>query len=97
MYARLPTEEELAGSGFCPEDYELEAVEVWQEHGPAISLFSSISTQWRVGMSGACGLDYNVLFASMDRMKLTDAQHDQLFEDVRVIESEALTIMSKKE
>ena len=48
-------------------------------------------------MSGACGLDYNVLFASMDRMKLTDAQHDQLFEDVRVIESEALTIMSKKE
>lgn len=70
---------------------------MWPENEPATNLFSSISTQWRVGVAGACGLDYNVLFARMGRMKLDDAQHDQLFSDIRVIESEALSIMNKKD
>jgi len=32
----------------------------------------------------------------MDRMGLNATDHDQLFEDVRIIESEALSIMNKK-
>lgn len=71
-------------------------IEIWPENEAAINLFSTISTQWRTGMSGATGLDYNVLFMRMDRMRLSDAQHQQLFDDIRVIESEALTIMNKK-
>lgn len=72
-------------------------MDLWPENDAAINLFSSISTQWRTGMSGHTGLDYNVLFARMDRMKLSDQDYDWLFEDVRVIEAEALTIINKKD
>ncbi len=72
-------------------------VEIWPENEKAISLFSSVSTQWRIGMGGPTGLDYNVLFHLLDRMRLTDTEYDQLFDDVRIIESEALTILNKKD
>jgi hypothetical protein len=96
LYARIPTTEELAGSGFLPEDYEIETLEIWPENEQAINLFSSISTQWRVGMNGASGLDYNVLFHLMGMMDLPPQKHSQLFGDIRLIESEALNIMNKK-
>ena len=48
-------------------------------------------------MNGPTGLDYNVLFSRMDRMKLSERDYDWLFDDVQVIEREALsTINSKK-
>lgn len=97
MYARIPTEKELAGTGFVPADYETDETEVWPENMPAINLFSSISTQWRTGGTGsASGLDYNVLFARMDRLKLSDQDYELMFYDIRVIESEALTIINRK-
>lgn len=73
------------------EDYE-----VWPENMPAIHLFSSLSTQWRHGMNGPTGLDYNVLFSRMDRMKLSERDYDWLFDDVRVIEREALSTINRK-
>ena len=98
MYSRVPTEKELAGTGFTAADYEdEEPAEVWPENMPAIQLFSSIATQWRVGMNGPSGLDYNVLFSRMDRMKLADQDYDWLFSDIRVIESEALSIINRKD
>ncbi len=48
-------------------------------------------------MSGPTGLDYNVLFTRMERMKLDDQRHERLFQDIRVIESEALKIINTKE
>jgi hypothetical protein len=36
------------------------------------------------------GLDYNVLFYRLDRLQLNPEQHEQLFQDVRSIEIEAL-------
>jgi len=71
--------------------------EVWPENMAAINLFSSLSTQFRTGMNGPTGLDYNVLFARMDRMKLSEQEYDWLFDDIRVIESEALTEINKKD
>ena len=59
-------------------------------------MFTSLSTQWRTGMSGPTGLDYNVVFTRLERMRLSDADYEQIFEDLRVIESEALTILNKK-
>jgi hypothetical protein len=47
-------------------------------------------------MSGPTGLDYNVVFTRLERMRLGDADYEQLFEDLRVIEAEALTILNKK-
>jgi hypothetical protein len=48
-------------------------------------------------MSGPIGLDYNVLFARMERMKLSDAEHELIFQDIRVIESEALSILNQRD
>ena len=97
IYSHTPTEEELEGSGFTVEDYEEEPVPIWPENLKAINLFISISTQWRTGMNGPIGLDYNVLFYRMDRMGLTDADHDELFDDIRTIEAAALNAMNKKD
>lgn len=56
-----------------------------------------LSSQWRMGPCGAIGLDYTPFFARMDRMRLTEEAYDQLFEDLRVIESEALVHINKKD
>ena len=70
---------------------------MWPENEPALNLFSSISTQWRIGMAGPIGLDYNVAFACMDRLRLSASAFEQLFDDLRVMEAEALSIFNKKE
>jgi len=94
----VPTEKELAGTGFTAADYEdEEPAEVWPENMPAISLFSSISTQWRTGMGGPTGLDYNVLFSRMDHLNLPEREYEWMFDDIRVIESEALSIINRKD
>ena len=71
-------------------------IELWPENERAINLFTSLSTQWRIGMSGATGLDYSPFFTRMDRMRLSDDDYEILFDDIRIIESEALQIMNKK-
>lgn len=77
--------------------HEAREYQVWPENMVAINLFSSISTQWRSLGSGPSGLDYNVLFHRLDRMKLSEQDYGWLFDDVRVIESEALSIITKKD
>lgn len=47
-----------------------------------------------MGSAGPIGLDYNVLFALMNRMGLGEQEFDFLFHDIRVIESTALTILN---
>lgn len=97
IYHRIPDQEELDKTGFCASDYEIDPVDLWPENEAAINLFSSISTQWRTGANGHTGLDYNVLFRLMDRMKLSDQSNAWLFDDIRVIEAEALNILHKKD
>lgn len=68
-------------------------VGVWPDNLAAVNLFVVLMTQWRVGVSGVVGLDYNVLYRKMDRMKLTEAEYDDLEDDVRVMETEAMKTM----
>lgn len=70
---------------------------MWPENERAFALFTTINTQWRIGMGGPTGLDYNVLFSCMDRMQLPPGEYEQLFADVRVIEIEALSLLNQKE
>jgi len=92
MYARLPTEQELTGTGFSISDYEEEA-EVWPENWPAFSLFEQMGTQWKVGMAGPTGLDYAALFLLMDRHGLIGDAWWSMFGDIRLCESTALATM----
>ena len=56
-----------------------------------------MQTQWRLSMSGPSGMDYLVLLALMARMKLTDSEHDELFDDVQTMEVAALQTMNTKD
>lgn len=73
----------------------IETIGIWKDNWPAVMLFMSIDTQWRAGPGGPIGLDYNVLFHRMDRMGLVAERYDQLFEDIRIMEAEALLTRSK--
>lgn len=83
--------------GLLAEDYPPPECELWAENWPAINLFHQLSTQWRVGAAGAVGLDYNVVFHQIDRMKLSDDDYDDLLGSIRVIEGAALKIMRTKD
>ena len=90
LYATEPNFKELSAFGFTEQDFAPPPVAIWPDNQAAVELFVSISTQWRTGPSGMTGLDYNVLFARLDRRPLNPEQHEQLFQDVRILEIEAL-------
>lgn len=97
MFTQAPSEQELAIAGVTLDDYEEEAVEVWPENRSAYMLFAQLQTQWRIGMGGATGLDYNTLYHKMDRMKLEPDEYDELEDDIRTMEFAALRAMSERE
>lgn len=94
LYATEPNLNELAAFGFTAQDFVQAPVAIWPENQAAVELFISISTQWRTGPQGVTGLDYNVLFVRLDRLQLNPELHEQLFQDVRVLEIEALHLLS---
>lgn len=90
----MPAADEAAAQGLTLDDYA-EHAEVWPENWPAWCLFEEMRGQWRTaGMNGArVALDYGVLFARMDRMRLADDDWHQLYHDIRVMEDAALLRM----
>lgn len=95
MYALLPTEQELTGTGFTVTDYEEEA-EVWPENWPAFRLFFMLQTQWDVGVAGRTGLKYQVLFGLLDRQCQSDDEWQEMFDDIRALETAALNAMHEE-
>lgn len=51
----------------------------------------AVQTQWRVGMSGATGLDYPAVWAVLDR-RLPRRRRDEAFEAIRGMERAVLTV-----
>jgi hypothetical protein len=83
--------------GLTQEDYVTEnVIEILEEHLPAVLLFDEMGTQWRCGPTGAYGLDYNVLFHKLDRMKLNRDEYDELEYQIRILEGAALEEMRKE-
>jgi hypothetical protein len=74
-----------------------EEVEVWPEHWTVFRLFCSLQTQWRVGMCGPTGLDYAALYPLLDRLATTDEEWEEMFNDIQVMEREALATMNARE
>ncbi len=58
-----------------------------------LSVFVAMSTQWRVGMAGATGLDYGVLPVVMRLAGVRHSERDEVFRDLRIMEDAALTTM----
>jgi hypothetical protein len=68
-------------------------VVVWPEHEEAVMLFMLMSTQWRVGVGGRCGLDYGVVFQMMDLYDVRNRR--EALENLQIMEAHALMLFSK--
>ncbi|MEI9883828.1 DUF1799 domain-containing protein [Atlantibacter hermannii] len=77
------------------DDYteEEQTHEVWPDVWAAFLTFQSASTQWRTGMGGITGLDYNVLPWLMRLHGVVDEA--TALADIRIMESAALKIIHK--
>ena len=71
-------------------------VDIWPDNLAAFEIFSFLGTQWRVGMSGATGLDYNVVYRKMDLLSLAPEEYDALECDIQIMEDAALVCMHQK-
>ncbi len=72
-------------------------VEVWPENWRAFSLFTKLRTQWNAGMGGPIGLRYEAVYPLIDREAENAEDWNDLFDDVRVIESAALAAINSRE
>jgi hypothetical protein len=72
-----------------------DSIELWATNAQSFAVFESMGTQWRMGMAGATGLDYQALpvvleMAGLKKRKVRAA----IFADLRVMEREALRTMA---
>lgn len=73
---------------------DLDDAEIWPENLLTVNVFIGMSTQWRAAMGGPIGLDYTALPAVMRLMNVPRAQWRETFEGLRVMEAEAMHVMS---
>ncbi|WP_336860664.1 DUF1799 domain-containing protein [Pseudescherichia vulneris] len=93
FYTPEPSTEDLAAFGLSADDYteEEQTVEVWPDVWPAFAVFQSAMTQWRTGVGGVTGLDYNVLPWLMKMHGVDD--EFITFADIRAMEHYALNVI----
>jgi hypothetical protein len=84
----------MALFGFSPEDYD-ETFEVWPDNWKSFLVMDSMWTQWRTGACGATGLDYGVLPNVMKLVGVSAKDRPGVFQDIRVMESEAIAVMAE--
>ncbi|WP_232916939.1 DUF1799 domain-containing protein [Pseudomonas corrugata] len=95
MYEPGPSEADLAAFGMTLADIPDEDYEVWPDNWSAFRLFEAMSTQWRTGMGGASGLDYNALPPVASMLGIKRRELSEAFQDIRVMEAEAMLVMSE--
>ncbi|ATE86101.1 hypothetical protein Sd1_gp35 [Shigella phage Sd1] len=61
----------------------------------AWNVYQAASTQWRVGMSGATGIDYSVLPFLFDVYNVKDKE--MTLNDLRILECKALEMMQVRQ
>lgn len=61
-----------------------------------MNVFIAMGTQWRVGASGATGLDYAALPPVMRLTGVAPADRTDTFDALRILESEALAIFHER-
>ena len=71
------------------------AVEVWEANEQTLDVFLALQTQWRVGMAGPTGLDYNAIPLVMRAYRISRADWPEIFDGIRLMERAALEEMHK--
>jgi hypothetical protein len=95
LYSPGAPPDQLAMFGMTTLDLD-DTIEVLPDNWDAFVLFDSMSTQWRTGFSGRTGLDYSVLPSVMNLLGFPKKIRNSLFQDVIVMETEALLVMSEE-
>jgi hypothetical protein len=72
------------------EEGKQEDTGIFPDNWKSVSLFRDMLTQWRVGMSGVIGLDYNVLPVIWNARRIKSAERSDLLDDLQVMEGAAL-------
>ena len=70
--------------------------DVWAQNWQAFVIFAGLGTQWRVGMSGATGLDYTAVWATLNALVPSAKRRNKVFGQIRIMESAALELMSER-
>lgn len=75
-----------------------EDFEVCEDIWPSVCVFQRMQTQWRTrGMEGEIsGLDYTIFPRILRSLKIPRAEHDQVFDDLYVLETETLRVMQER-
>lgn len=81
--------------GLTIEDFGDAAVEVWPDVWESLRAFEAMRTQWRVGATGAYGLDYNALPGVFRFLAIPRKSQPEMFDDLRVMEDAALAEIHK--
>ncbi|SER52296.1 MULTISPECIES: DUF1799 domain-containing protein [Pseudomonas] len=63
---------------------------LWPENMQAFQVFEAMMTQWRCGPGGPTGLVYSEIPVVMRYLSIPEADHGEVFDAVRVMESAAL-------
>lgn len=82
--------------GLTREDLDDADVEINPDNLTAVNAFIAMTTQWRVGFSGATGLDYTALPIVLRMQRVPRGEWDDAFECLRVMEAEALAIFGER-
>lgn len=88
----------MAALGLTREDIaDQDVVYVLPDNWLPLRIFQSMSTQWRIGMSGASGLDYTALPIVMKLEDVRKKDRRDVFSCVQVLERAALGIIHAKD
>lgn len=79
------------------EEIPEEEIFVWDCNWNTFNLFHALTTQWRVGMGGATGLDYSVIIPTGKMLGFKKKQINEMFPDLQVMENEALITMGENQ
>ena len=69
-------------------------VMVWPDMRAAVTVFFAMGTQWRVGVAGILGLEYQAIKPTAELMGVEFKPADMV--DLRAMEAEALAAMRRK-
>jgi len=97
MYEAGASDETLGAFGLKASDLQEAVVDVLPDVWPAFQLFRAMSTQWRMGMAGATGLDYAAIPVTGKLLGMNSKAIRSVFDDVRCMEGEALRCMAARD
>lgn len=95
LFWQAPTKEEAARFGLSVEEASPK-FEVWPDCWESVSVFTRLGTQWRTAQGYVTGLDYCAIGPVFDLMHISEEDRPLIFDDLRVMEGEALKVYQEK-